>query len=128
MLPAHPSANMITVHLMEAAGPPGPSGTAPKPPHVTTVHATAGQSLMRAAVAASITGIAADCGGTCSCATCHVIVAPDWASRLPPPGGEEDAMLEMPAAAREPGSRLSCQIVLGAALDGLTVRLPASQH
>lgn len=86
-----------------------------------------GQSLMRAAAAADVAGIVAMCGGCLSCATCHVIVDPAWADRLPPPGPDEDAMLEMTASPREPGSRLSCQLVLEAGLDGLVVRVPAEQ-
>ncbi|MGZ5131695.1 MAG: 2Fe-2S iron-sulfur cluster-binding protein [Caldimonas sp.] len=88
----------------------------------------AGQSLMRAAVEAGIDGIKADCGGVMSCATCHVIVAEEWAARLPPPSSDELAMLEMTAAPRRPSSRLSCQIVLGEALDGLTAGLPETQY
>lgn len=87
-----------------------------------------GQSLMRAALAAGVAGIAADCGGVLSCATCHVIVAPEWAARLPAPGSDELAMLEMTAAPREPTSRLSCQIVLVPELEGLVARLPATQY
>jgi 2Fe-2S ferredoxin len=83
---------------------------------------------MRAALAAGIDGIAADCGGVLSCATCHVVVASAWAARLPAPGADEDAMLEMTAAPREPNSRLSCQIVLAPELDGLVVRVAATQY
>jgi len=86
-----------------------------------------GQSLMRAATAADVDGIVAMCGGCLSCATCHVVVAPEWAARLPAHGDDEEAMLAMTAAPREPGSRLSCQIWLDAQLDGLVVRLPAEQ-
>ena len=87
-----------------------------------------GRSLMRAAQAAGVDGIAADCGGVLSCATCHVVVAPEWAARLPPPEADEAAMLEMTAAPREAGSRLSCQIVLGPRWTGLVARLPATQY
>jgi 2Fe-2S ferredoxin len=87
-----------------------------------------GRSLMRAAQAAGVDGIAADCGGVLSCATCHVIVAPGWAARLPSPDADEAAMLEMTAAPREAGSRLSCQIVLTPAIDGLVARLPDTQY
>ena len=59
----------------------------------TTVQAKTGQSLMEAAVAGGITGIAADCGGTLTCATCHVMVHEPFASQLPPADGEEQAML-----------------------------------
>ena len=93
-----------------------------------SVVGTAGRSLMRAAQAAGVAGIAADCGGVLSCATCHVIVAPEWAARLPPPEADEEAMLEMTAAPREPGSRLSCQIVLAPELEGLVARLPDTQY
>ena len=83
---------------------------------------------MRAATDAGVAGIAGDCGGTCSCANCHVSVEPAWLARLPPPGLEEAAMLEMTAAPREPGSRLACQMVLDTGLDGLRARLPLSQR
>lgn len=94
----------------------------------TTVRAKIGQSLMEAAVAGGITGIAADCGGTLTCATCHVMVHPPFAGQLPPADGEERAMLAFTATPATPASRLSCQIHLTAALDGLTVELPASQY
>ncbi len=106
----------VTVHLIAADG------------SRRSVGAKAGRSLMKAAVDAGVDGIAADCGGCLTCATCHVIVAPEWASRLPPPTADEGAMLEMTAAPREATSRLSCQIELQPALEGLTVRLPATQY
>jgi 2Fe-2S ferredoxin len=87
-----------------------------------------GQNLMEAAVAAGVEGIAADCGGMLTCATCHVMVREPFASQLPPPDNEEQAMLAFTAAPSTPASRLSCQIRLSAALDGLTVELPASQY
>jgi 2Fe-2S ferredoxin len=87
-----------------------------------------GQSLMEAAVAGGITGIAADCGGTLTCATCHVLVREPFAGQLPPADGEERAMLAFTATPATPASRLSCQIRLSPALDGLTVELPASQY
>ncbi|MEO8835921.1 MAG: 2Fe-2S iron-sulfur cluster-binding protein [Caldimonas sp.] len=86
------------------------------------------QSLMRAAVSAGIDGIKADCGGMLSCATCHVIVDAAWAARLPAPSPDEEAMLEMTAAPRQPTSRLSCQIALDETLDGLTATLPQTQY
>jgi ferredoxin, 2Fe-2S len=85
-------------------------------------------SLMEAAVAANVDGIAADCGGLLTCATCHVYVREPFASALPPPSDDELGMLQFTAAPRRPNSRLSCQIALGEALDGLTVDLPASQY
>ncbi len=87
-----------------------------------------GRSLMRAATDAGIGGIAADCGGCLSCATCHVYVDPAWAGRLPPASADEASMLEMTAAERRPESRLSCEILLVDALDGLVVHLPEVQY
>ncbi len=83
---------------------------------------------MQAAVAANMAGIEADCGGLLTCATCHVYVREPHASQLPPPSADELGMLAFTAAERRPNSRLSCQIDLTQALDGLTVDLPASQH
>lgn len=83
---------------------------------------------MEAAVAANVPGIEADCGGLMTCATCHVLVREPFAARLPPPERDELAMLEFTAVPRQPNSRLSCQIELTEALDGLTVDLPPSQH
>jgi ferredoxin, 2Fe-2S len=93
-----------------------------------TVEASAGQSLMRAALAAGIDGIAADCGGSLVCATCHVWVDAAWSDRLAPPTPQESAMLEFTAAPRRPDSRLSCQIPLDASLAGLEVQLPPTQY
>ena len=87
-----------------------------------------GQSLMQAAVAANVPGIEADCGGLMTCATCHVYVREPHASALPPPGDDESAMLDFAAAPRRAHSRLSCQIELAPALDGLAVDLPPNQH
>ncbi|MBW8089638.1 MULTISPECIES: 2Fe-2S iron-sulfur cluster-binding protein [Streptomyces] len=87
---------------------------------------TAGESLMRAAVRTGIREILAECGGIAACATCHCYVEPPWDQRLDPRSDVEEAMLE---AALDPTefSRLSCQITLSPALDGLVVRLPADQ-
>ena len=87
-----------------------------------------GQSVMEVAVAAGVSGIAADCGGLLTCATCHVMVAEPFAALLPAADGEECAMLAFTATPATPSSRLSCQIILNAELDGLTVELPASQY
>ena len=85
-------------------------------------------SLMEAAVKHEVDGIAADCGGLLTCATCHVYVREPFAGQLPPPGADELGMLDFAAAPRQPNSRLSCQITLGEALDGLTVDLPPTQY
>lgn len=93
-----------------------------------TIHCQPGQSLMQAAVAANISGIEADCGGLLTCATCHVMVREPHAALLPDPGREELGMLDFTAAPRQANSRLSCQIQLTQALDGLAVDLPITQH
>jgi 2Fe-2S ferredoxin len=64
--------------------------------------------------------IAAECGGACACATCHVYVTGDWAEKLPPKSDAETDMLDM-ALAVEDNSRLSCQLVCGPEIDGITV-------
>jgi 2Fe-2S ferredoxin len=94
------------------------------------VAATPGRSVMQAAVDAGIDGIVAECGGTLTCATCHVHVQPPWSSNgsLPAPSADEDAMLDMTAAPREADSRLSCQLVVTPGLHGLTLRLPPTQY
>jgi ferredoxin, 2Fe-2S len=107
---------MITLHFIAADG------------NTQTVSGKPGHSLMQAAEKAKVAGIAADCGGSLTCATCHVTVAPEWAERLPKAGNDEQAMLEFTAVPREPNSRLSCQIALTPELDGLVVHLPATQY
>ena len=87
-----------------------------------------GKSVMEVATANNLDGIAADCGGLMTCATCHVFVQEPFLSLLGQPDAEERAMLVFAATPSQPNSRLSCQIVLSAALDGLTVTLPASQY
>jgi 2Fe-2S ferredoxin len=88
-----------------------------------------GRSVMRGAVDNSIPGIDADCGGECACATCHVYVDQGWlaATGTPAAGSQEASMLSFAALAR-PNSRLSCQITVSEALDGLVVCLPEGQH
>lgn len=64
--------------------------------------------------------VKAECGGACCCATCHVYVDPEWIPRIAPIGDDEEAMLDSALDVRE-NSRLSCQIVMSDALDGLRV-------
>jgi 2Fe-2S ferredoxin len=104
---------------------PGPGGRGET--HEVTVPAD-GRSLMKAAVDAGVDGIAADCGGNLTCATCHVYVREPWLQRLPGPSADEDTMLDFTAEARQPNSRLSCQIRLVPSLDGLEVDVPARQY
>ena len=83
-----------------------------------------GQSLMEAAVAHNIPGVIGECGGSLSCATCHVVVDPAWAARTGTPSAFEDDMLDVTDADRQPTSRLSCQIRMTEALDGLILHIP----
>lgn len=92
------------------------------------LEAPEGASLMAAATGAGVPGIVAECGGSAMCATCHVYVDPSWVDKLPAPLANELEMLECTAAERQPTSRLSCQIKLTAALQGLVVRVPARQQ
>ena len=88
-----------------------------------------GTSVMRGAVDNGIRGIDGDCGGECACATCHVYVDAPWLDKVGrvAAGSQEAGMLDLAAGLR-PNSRLSCQIAMTPALDGLTVRLPEGQH
>jgi len=101
---------MIRVHFAAADG------------SVATVEARPGDSLLRAgqAVGQPLEGT---CEGAMACSTCHVIVAAEDFARLPRASEEEEDMLDLATGATRT-SRLACQIVLDAALDGLTVRLP----
>lgn len=90
------------------------------------VEGLSGDSVMETAIDNDIDGIIAECGGACSCATCHVYVDPDWLDRLPAPEPIEDGMLDC-VLDRRPNSRLSCQIRLRDELDGITVTVPDSQ-
>jgi len=90
------------------------------------IDASAGISLMEAALQNGVHGIEADCGGACSCATCHVFITGEWQAKMPPKEETEDAMLEFAFDLRDE-SRLSCQILLTSALDGLVVELPSRQ-
>lgn len=92
------------------------------------VDALAGESVMAAAVRNGVDGIVGECGGNCSCATCHVYVSEDFADDVGGPGAMEDDLLELGAAAgRRTSSRLSCQIQLTEDLDGLVVYVPEAQ-
>jgi ferredoxin, 2Fe-2S len=86
-----------------------------------------GWSVMEGAVQNDVAGIVAECGGGCACATCHVIVSDEWAAKLAPVGPHENDLLECTAVAREPNSRLSCQLKMTAALDGITLQIPERQ-
>jgi ferredoxin, 2Fe-2S len=86
-----------------------------------------GWSVMEGAVKNLVPGIDADCGGACACATCHVYVGEEWLPKLSPKEDMEETMLDF-AQDLEPNSRLSCQLKVTKELDGLTVKMPKSQH
>jgi len=88
------------------------------------VDAKSDHSVMEGAVKNSVPGIDADCGGACACATCHVYVDEAWRQKTGPALAMEESMLEF-AENVQPNSRLSCQIKMNEALDGLILRLPA---
>ncbi len=85
-----------------------------------------GSTVMENAVRNSVPGIDAECGGACACATCHVYVDDAWAEKAGGPAPMEEDMLDFAADVR-PNSRLSCQIKVSPALDGLIVRVPERQ-
>ena len=94
----------------------------------TCVEVEAGENVMRGAIYNGIEGIVGECGGGLACATCHCYVDEAWLDRVgaAPTQAERD-MLNAAAAPTTPSSRLSCQIVVDAGLDGLVVHLPQTQ-
>lgn len=84
------------------------------------VEVPAGDTLMEGAVDNGVSGIVAECGGACACATCHAYVAEEWLPRLRPMDEMEEAMLDA-ASGRQPNSRLTCQIEMAPALHGIEV-------
>jgi 2Fe-2S ferredoxin len=94
---------------------------------VERVDAESGASAMIAALTHGVDGVVAECGGNAVCATCHVYVDEAWLGKLEPVADEEDALLDGTAAERLPNSRLSCQIKITPALEGLVLRLPERQ-
>lgn len=86
-----------------------------------------GVSLMQAAVSNGIYDIVGDCGGSASCATCHVYVDSAFMDKVPAPNDREIAMLECVAAELKTNSRLCCQITMTPELDGIVVEIPDKQ-
>lgn len=93
---------------------------------VRTVEAEPGSTVMEAAIKEGVPGILAECGGACACATCHVYVDEEWKERTGEPSPMEEDMLDFAFDVR-PTSRLSCQIKVADALEGLTVTVPERQ-
>ena len=90
------------------------------------VQATVGMTVMEAAVQNRVPGIDAECGGACACATCHVYIEPDWQEAVGPAERMEEDMLDFAFDVR-PNSRLSCQIKVTEALNGLVLHTPERQ-
>ncbi|MQB42866.1 2Fe-2S iron-sulfur cluster-binding protein [Rhizobium sp. ICMP 5592] len=90
------------------------------------LNADDGSTVMENAVRNSVPGIDAECGGACACATCHVYVDDDWVEKVGGPEPMEEDMLDFAFDVR-PSSRLSCQIKITQALDGLVVHVPERQ-
>lgn len=97
--------------------------------HNGTRHEVAGEpgeTLMQLAQKHDVPGLLAECGGNCSCATCHAVVDPAMADRLPAPDAGEQMALEG-VLEPTPTSRLTCQLRLQPGLQGLVLRLPERQ-
>ncbi len=90
------------------------------------VDALNGSTVMENAIRNAIPGIEAECGGACACATCHVYVDEAWKDVVGEPEAMEEDMLDFAYDVR-PNSRLSCQIKVSDALDGLVVAIPERQ-
>ena len=90
------------------------------------IEAENGSTVMENAIRNSVPGIEAECGGACACATCHVYVDEAWTGAVGAPEPMEEDMLDFAFDVR-PTSRLSCQIKVRAALDGLVVNVPERQ-
>ncbi len=90
------------------------------------VEAEEGESVMRCAARHVVSGIVGECGGSLACATCHGYVEGETAAILPPPSELEVELLEG-CIDVQPNSRLTCQLILNPALDGMTIRVPRSQ-
>ncbi|HWL48021.1 MAG TPA: 2Fe-2S iron-sulfur cluster-binding protein [Sphingomonadaceae bacterium] len=91
-----------------------------------TVDADNGATVMETAIRNNIPGIEAECGGACACATCHVYIDAAWREAVGAPSPMEEDMLDFGYDVRE-NSRLSCQIRVSDALDGLVVTTPERQ-
>ena len=90
------------------------------------VEAKIGSTVMETAIEHGVPGIVAECGGACACATCHVHVDPQWQEGVGHAEPMEEDMLDFAFDVR-PNSRLSCQIRVTEALDGLVVNVPERQ-
>ncbi|MFD0668418.1 2Fe-2S iron-sulfur cluster-binding protein [Ramlibacter sp. MAHUQ-53] len=107
---------MTTIRYIEADG------------RETAVDVTDGWSLLQGAIKGNVEGILGECGGSCTCGTCHCYVDEARLGELPPPSANEEEMLGFVVAERRPNSRLACQVNCVSAFEGLMVRLPETQE
>ena len=91
------------------------------------VEVPTGLTVMEGARDNGIPGIEADCGGACACSTCHVYVGESWVDQLPAKEPMEEDMLDFAWQPDPQKSRLTCQIKVTDAIDGLVVRMPEKQ-
>jgi 2Fe-2S ferredoxin len=91
------------------------------------VEVASGMTVMEGARDNNIPGIEADCGGACACSTCHVYVDAAWVEKVPAKDDMETDMLDFAFEPDEKRSRLTCQMKVTDALDGLIVQMPEKQ-
>jgi 2Fe-2S ferredoxin len=91
------------------------------------VEVEAGYSIMEGAINNNIEGIVAECGGACACATCHSYVDAAWTDKIPTMDDMEDSMLDA-AFERKDNSRLTCQIEMSDALDGIVIHVADNEY
>ncbi|MDX1508139.1 MAG: 2Fe-2S iron-sulfur cluster-binding protein [Woeseiaceae bacterium] len=91
------------------------------------VDVESGYSIMEGAINNNIEGIVAECGGACACATCHSYVDEAWLDKIPPMDDMEDSMLDA-AFERKDNSRLTCQIEMNDALDGIVIHVADNEY
>lgn len=92
-----------------------------------TVEADDGATVMEVAIDNDIDGIIGECGGCCSCATCHCYIDPAYMGKLPARSSLETEMLEFASSEAKDNSRLACQVEITDELDGMVVTLPETQ-
>jgi len=91
------------------------------------VEAADGATVMEVAIDNDIDGIIGECGGCCSCATCHCYIDHAYKDKIPPRGDLETEMLEFASSEANDNSRLACQVEITDELDGMVVTLPETQ-
>ncbi len=94
---------------------------------IITVDASVGDSIMETAIKSDVDEVIAECGGSLICSTCHVYLDDETVAIVPEADDAELDMLEGVSAERKPNSRLSCQLIVSAEMDGHTIHTPDSQ-